>query len=241
MLSLSTGFGQEPSTVKLEERTKELNKKAKWVEVIRDLNDVPYFVDAAMMDRIQDTVVFRTKMERRGTIKYQTFLGGCDDNRLMMTSGFAVYPSSSDLWPLDSKDKIVTAEKGSVGARLLDYVCENAKVTVIKNAETSDVSGGGTRNLPPKTILGGVLNGKAVSLPRPPYPPAARAVRASGTVSVKVLIDESGDVVSASAVSGHPLLQAAAVQAARSAKFSPMKLSGQPVKVSGVITYNFVP
>jgi protein TonB len=56
-----------------------------------------------------------------------------------------------------------------------------------------------------------------------------------------VLIDENGSVVSASAVSGHPLLRAAAVQAARGARFSPTKLSGQPVKVSGVITYNFVP
>jgi len=94
---------------------------------------------------------------------------------------------------------------------------------------------------PPKTISGGVLNGKAVSLPKPPYPPAARAVRASGAVSVQVLIDESGRVVSASAASGHPLLQAAAVAAARQARFSPTLLSGQPVKVSGIITYNFVP
>jgi len=93
----------------------------------------------------------------------------------------------------------------------------------------------------PKTISGGVLNGKAVSLPKPAYPPAARAVRASGTVSVQVTIDENGHVVSASAVSGHPLLQQAAVAAARGARFSPTLLSGQPVKVTGVITYNFVP
>ena len=94
---------------------------------------------------------------------------------------------------------------------------------------------------PPKTISGGVLNGKAVSLPKPPYPPAARAVKASGAVSVQVLIDESGRVVSASAASGHPLLRAAAVSAARGARFSPTLLSGQAVKVSGIITYNFVP
>ena len=94
---------------------------------------------------------------------------------------------------------------------------------------------------PPKTISGGVLNGKATSLPKPPYPPAARAVRASGAVSVQVLISETGSVLSASAVNGHPLLRAAAVSAARGARFSPTMLSGQPVKVSGVITYNFVP
>src|SRR5580765_1876026 len=93
----------------------------------------------------------------------------------------------------------------------------------------------------PKTVSGGVLNGKATSLPKPAYPAAAKAVRAGGAVSVQVLIDESGRVISASAVSGHPLLRAAAVQAAQGAHFSPTLLSGQAVKVSGVITYNFVP
>ncbi|MEO6051748.1 MAG: TonB family protein [Pyrinomonadaceae bacterium] len=93
----------------------------------------------------------------------------------------------------------------------------------------------------PKTVSGGVLNGKATSLPKPAYPAAARAVRAGGAVSVQVLISESGSVISASAVSGHPLLRAAAEGAARGARFSPTLLSGQAVKVSGVITYNFVP
>lgn len=97
------------------------------------------------------------------------------------------------------------------------------------------------KKVPAKTVSGGVLNGKAISLPKPPYPPAARAVRASGSVSVQVLISESGSVISASAVSGHPLLRAAAASAARGARFSPTLLTGQPVKVSGVITYNFVP
>ena len=89
-------------------------------------------------------------------------------------------------------------------------------------------------------VSGGVLNGKAVSKPAPEYPEIAKAARAQGTVTVQVLVDEEGNVVSASAVSGHPLLQQAAVAAARRARFSPTRLSGQPVKVSGVVTYNFV-
>jgi len=93
----------------------------------------------------------------------------------------------------------------------------------------------------PKVISGGVLNGKAANLPKPEYPPAARAVRASGTVTVQVLVDVDGKVITASAVGGHPLLQSAAVTAARAARFAPTLLSGQPVKVSGVIVYNFVP
>lgn len=93
---------------------------------------------------------------------------------------------------------------------------------------------------PHAPISGGVLNGKAVHLVTPPYPAIARSAHASGSVQVQVLIDENGNVVSAHAVSGHPLLQAAAVAAARASKFTPTKLSGQPVKVNGVIIYNFV-
>ena len=93
----------------------------------------------------------------------------------------------------------------------------------------------------PKRISQGVINGKAISLPVPAYPPAARAVRASGAVNVSVVISKTGSVMSASASSGHPLLRAAAVSAARRARFAPTLLSGQPVEVSGVIVYNFRP
>jgi protein TonB len=95
---------------------------------------------------------------------------------------------------------------------------------------------------PPKknvTISGGVLNGKAIAKPQPAYPPIAKAARASGAVIVSVTVDESGRVISASAVSGHPLLRQAAVQAAHGWRFSPTLLSGQPVKVTGTITFNF--
>jgi len=91
-----------------------------------------------------------------------------------------------------------------------------------------------------KQVSGGVLNGKAQTLAKPAYPAAARAVNAEGAVSVQVLIDEEGTVVSADAVSGHPLLREAARSAAFQSKFRPTSLSGQAVKVSGVIVYNFV-
>ena len=84
------------------------------------------------------------------------------------------------------------------------------------------------------------MNGKAIRLVQPAYPAIARAAHVSGSVKVQVLIDENGNVLSASAISGHPLLQQSAVNAARASKFTPTKLSGQPVKVSGVIIYNFV-
>jgi protein TonB len=90
-----------------------------------------------------------------------------------------------------------------------------------------------------KPMSGGVLNGKAMTLPKPIYPPAAKAARASGVVSVDVVIDENGKVISAKAIDGHVMLRGAAVSAAQGARFSPTMLSGQPVKVTGVITYNF--
>lgn len=96
-----------------------------------------------------------------------------------------------------------------------------------------------TATPPSHTNPGAVLNGKAISLPQPRYPPIARAVHASGTVVVQVVVDENGNVISAKAISGHPLLQSAAVEAAKQAKFSPAKLMGQAVKVSGVLQYKF--
>jgi TonB family protein len=90
-----------------------------------------------------------------------------------------------------------------------------------------------------KPISGGVLNGTALSLPAPVYPDAAKRMRTSGTVVVDVVLDESGRVVSATASSGPAMLRDAAVQAALKARFSPTKLSGQPVKVSGTINYKF--
>jgi len=92
---------------------------------------------------------------------------------------------------------------------------------------------------PHAPISGGVLNGKAVHLVQPPYPAIARSAHACGAVNVQITIDENGNVLSARPVSGHPLLQAAAGAAARGSKFTPTKLSGQPVKVSGIIVYNF--
>ncbi len=84
-------------------------------------------------------------------------------------------------------------------------------------------------------ISGGILNGKAIYLPLPEMPPGD----ASGIVVVQVMVDEQGAVVEARAVSGPPSLQAAAINAARLARFSPTTLMGEPVKVSGMLTFNF--
>jgi protein TonB len=90
-----------------------------------------------------------------------------------------------------------------------------------------------------KPISGGVLNGAAISLPTPTYPEVARRSRSAGVVVVEVVIDEDGRVIAAKATSGPVMLYNAATDAAKRARFSPTKLSGQPMKVSGTINYNF--
>jgi TonB family protein len=94
---------------------------------------------------------------------------------------------------------------------------------------------------PPKIIRksGGVLQGSATRRVEPAYPPLAKAAQISGSVVVEVTIDEEGNVFSARAISGHPLLKDAAVAAARGWTFSPTRLQEVPVKVIGTITFNF--
>ncbi|HVS81296.1 MAG TPA: tetratricopeptide repeat protein [Pyrinomonadaceae bacterium] len=89
-------------------------------------------------------------------------------------------------------------------------------------------------------IMGGVVNGRALNLVTPPYPVEARASRESGKVTVRVLINESGDVIRACAIEGPKLLTKASESAAARSKFSPTTLDGKPVKVNGVIIYNYV-
>lgn len=89
-------------------------------------------------------------------------------------------------------------------------------------------------------VSGGVISGKALNLEKPVYPQTAKAAAAKGAVNVQILIDENGNVIFAKAISGHPLLRPGAEAAARASKFTPTIIAGNPVKVTGVIVYNFV-
>ena len=95
---------------------------------------------------------------------------------------------------------------------------------------------------PKRTVIvsEGVIRGKVLEMPKPIYPILAKQARIQGPVNIQILIDETGRVASAQAVKGSPMLTPAAVDAARRARFTPTKLGDQPVKVQGVITYNFV-
>ena len=88
-------------------------------------------------------------------------------------------------------------------------------------------------------VEGGILNVRAQRQPAAVYPPAAKSAGVEGTVYVRVTVDESGGVASARALGGPRLLRQAAEDAAREALFAPTRLSGRPVKVTGVLTYDF--
>ncbi|HEX9927274.1 MAG TPA: TonB family protein [Pyrinomonadaceae bacterium] len=91
----------------------------------------------------------------------------------------------------------------------------------------------------PQVCGGGVLNAKAILLPKPAYPKAAKKANVSGTVTVQVKIDKAGNVIEAKACSGNPLLRKSAVEAAGQAKINPTILSGTAVNVSGILVYYF--
>ena len=146
--------------------------------------------------------------------------------------------NSNNPAPSDYRGEVRTDNKGVAGPTGNGNADDDGAPPPVVKKETPKPTPEATKEVP-KIVSGGVVNGKAVNLVKPPYPPAARAVRASGQVQVQVTIDENGSVISASAVSGHPLLKQAAEQAARASKFSPTLLSGQKVKVSGLIVYNF--
>lgn len=92
----------------------------------------------------------------------------------------------------------------------------------------------------PATVSEGVLQGSAIRRQRPTYPPIARAARVSGPVQVVVTISEQGRVIEAYAANGHPMLRQAAIDAARQWLFTPTTLSKVPVRVQGMLTFNFV-
>lgn len=114
----------------------------------------------------------------------------------------------------------------------------NGTAPVVRVAETPPTPP--VVKLPPRQVSTGVLMATVISMPPPPYPPIARQIRAQGAVSVQILVNEQGKVISAQVVSGNPMLLAAAKEAAMRARFTPTLLSGSPVKVQGTIIYNFV-
>ncbi len=162
-------------------------------------------------------------------------------------TGGAITLKTNDTWELLDEGKTlkviryIETPRGATNAELYFTKKSSGVLTIMGDSNITTGPAAINTDGTPKKISGGVLNGKASSLPAPEYPAAARAVKASGAVNIQVTINEQGDIVSATAVSGHPLLRQAAEEAARKAKFAPTLLQGVPVSVTGILVYNFVP
>jgi TonB family protein len=153
---------------------------------------------------------------------------------------------------LEVEDKIKASDESYRGKAMLGLTClfsetdQSDKLKALteeRSQRNDDVDGwknAGKEGWTPP-VAGGILNGKAVSLPKPSYPQEARARGYGGVVVVRVVIDENGKVIKAADLCGAvKSLAQASIDAALQARFTPTLLSGRPVKVTGTITYKFV-
>ncbi len=181
-------------------------------------------------------VIENGKIEFEPTeVTYRTIFYYLDAStaKLIQPDGSAsVAPAAEvSLPPQLSLDKLKTSSVQPLPTMAASFTSPKP-VVVVSNSESAPAP----RSVP---VSGGVLNGKALSLPTPTYPEMARRMRVGGVVQVEVIVDEEGKVSSARALSGPAQLRDVAVKAAGNARFSPTKLSGQPVKITGTIEYNF--
>lgn len=182
-------------------------------------------------ERDMQIVKARGKGVPEGKEKFPTF-----ENYREQIDGrywFPSYTYADDELVLDSGEPIHVRMR----IRFTDYERSRGKVKVFETEKETFAP----KEKPDEPTQGEILNGKAIMLPKPDYPSGAKEAGAAGTVTVRIVIDEEGNVVSAEAIEGHPMLRDAAVAAALKARFTSTRLSGQPVKVSGVIKYDFRP
>lgn len=188
-------------------------------------------------------------------VTYRSIMYYLDENMVKMVTPTTTAPAANTAAKPVSDPKNTAANNNKTAAALPSASANASKVGTAGPVEMRTAVPNANQNVPlvamdepppsaaPRPILkpvsGGVLNGIALSLPPPAYPETAKRMRTSGVVTVDVVLDENGKVVSARATGGPPTLRDAAVQAALRARFSPTKLSGQPVKVSGTINYKF--
>jgi TonB family protein len=189
----------------------------------------PEYPETAKAAGVEGVVKVQVTIDENGNIESaQSFLEDSDNDELTTekTDAKAALREAAERAALEAK----------FSPTLLSGVPVKVKGVIVYNFklggdETEQTTANGTGT--------GTLNGRAIELPNPEYPDAAKAVRASGIVKVQVTIDENGSVIAAKALSGHPLLQSSAVAAAQKARFEPFG-GKEPVKVVGIVTYNFV-
>lgn len=183
-----------------------------------------------------------------------------------IVNGKATYLPHPD-YPQEAKDFCVSGtisvaveinEKGNVisaKAILGDKLLRQAAVEAAKKAKFNNhghfrvpvIKGIVIYNFVPevKCLVVGIVNNKALSIPKPQIPnighPKHLQIKEEQIVTVQIIIDESGKVVRARTISGHPLLRAACENSARQANFSPSFINGATIKISALLIYKFKP
>ena len=137
-----------------------------------------------------------------------------------------------------------TSRRLRLQIKYTDYKVGRGKVTITEleevKPETSQAQNkSDNRPRPVGPVESGDLNDKAIDLPKPIYPGEARKAKVTGQVKVRVIVAETGKVLSADIVSGPKQLWIAAIEAARQARFNPTLVGGSAVKITGILTYNF--
>ncbi|MDX6711152.1 MAG: periplasmic protein TonB [Blastocatellia bacterium] len=139
------------------------------------------------------------------------------------------------------------ASRGPQGVQTAPPPQSNAKVPVVPASASRDqpkeVSpSGGTASTAPASsgfVEVGLLTDKATHTAKPTYPQAAKVAKVGGDVTVFLQVDETGAVSKIDHSTGPKLLQGAAEDASKQWKFRPTVVDGQPVKVTGFITFKF--
>lgn len=91
----------------------------------------------------------------------------------------------------------------------------------------------------PVNVSSGVSQGMLLSPIHPIYPSIAKAAHIEGTVVVQAVISRTGTIESLHVLSGPAMLQSAAIDAIRAARYRPYKLNGEPTEVQTTFTVNF--
>ena len=121
--------------------------------------------------------------------------------------------------------------------RYTDFTPTRATLKVTEIGENDDASSSNSGIAKPVEV--GALNAKAVTLPKPVISEEIKRLKATGKVTVRIIVDENGTVTFAQALNGIAVLRAAAEDAARQAIFQPTTQGGITVRVTGTLTYDF--
>src|SRR5688572_2121015 len=107
-------------------------------------------------------------------------------------------------------EELIFENGGSLHVRMkiryTDFTPTSATLKVTEIGEDEDSASTGVA----KPIEAGVLNSKATSLPKPVVSEEAKREKAIGRVTVRIVVDENGKVISAQAIDGPQVLRPAA-------------------------------